>query len=66
MSQAAIPRSHEEYFSALQQRELFASAGYVEIEILEEPTRGWICCIGKKPNAPPLAEGLPDSRLHCQ
>jgi ubiquinone/menaquinone biosynthesis C-methylase UbiE len=30
-------------------RELFASAGFFEIQIFEELDKGWICAIGKKP-----------------
>ncbi len=30
-------------------RELFAAAGYTNIEISEEPKKGWICAVGKKP-----------------
>lgn len=30
-------------------RELFASAGYVEVEIFEEKNTGWICAVGTKP-----------------
>jgi ubiquinone/menaquinone biosynthesis C-methylase UbiE len=35
--------------SVTEQRELFASAGYTDIQISEEPTKGWICATGKKP-----------------
>jgi SAM-dependent methyltransferase len=30
-------------------RELFSTAGYTDIEIFEERTKGWICGTGKKP-----------------
>lgn len=30
-------------------RELFASAGYVNVEIFEENTRGWICAVAGEP-----------------
>ncbi len=30
-------------------RELFAQAGYSDIEVFEERVRGWICGIGRKP-----------------
>ena len=32
-----------------EQRELFLLAGYLEVEIFEERTKGWICVKGKKP-----------------
>jgi SAM-dependent methyltransferase len=31
-------------------RELFSAAGYTEVEIFVEETKGWICAIGKKPH----------------
>jgi ubiquinone/menaquinone biosynthesis C-methylase UbiE len=38
--------------SSNEHRELFANAGYSDINIIEEPRKGWICGIGKKPSAP--------------
>lgn len=35
------------------QRELFSKAGYTDVQIFEERTRGWICCVGQKPSSPP-------------
>jgi ubiquinone/menaquinone biosynthesis C-methylase UbiE len=35
--------------TANEHRELFANAGYSDIQIIEEPRKGWICGIGKKP-----------------
>jgi SAM-dependent methyltransferase len=32
------------------QRELFSSAGYTDVQIWEEGSKGWICAIGKKPS----------------
>ena len=37
------------HLSADDQRELFLSAGYDEVQIIEEKKRGWICAIGRKP-----------------
>jgi ubiquinone/menaquinone biosynthesis C-methylase UbiE len=34
--------------SVAEQRELFSSAGYTDIQISEERTKGWICVVGKK------------------
>jgi len=33
-------------------RELFANAGYSDVQIIEEPRKGWICGIGRKPSVP--------------
>ena len=32
------------------QRNLFTSAGYIGVQVVEEPRKGWICAIGVKPN----------------
>jgi len=37
--------------TANEHRELFANAGYSDVKIIEEPRKGWICGIGKKPSA---------------
>jgi ubiquinone/menaquinone biosynthesis C-methylase UbiE len=38
--------------TANEHRELFANAGYSDVQIIEEPRKGWICGIGKKPSVP--------------
>jgi SAM-dependent methyltransferase len=38
--------------TANEHRELFTNAGYSDVQIIEEPGKGWICGIGKKPSAP--------------
>jgi SAM-dependent methyltransferase len=35
--------------SVAEQRELFAAAGFTNIQISEERAKGWICGVGKKP-----------------
>jgi ubiquinone/menaquinone biosynthesis C-methylase UbiE len=37
------------HLSVSDHRELFASAGYVNVEIFEESSRGWICAMATKP-----------------
>jgi hypothetical protein len=37
------------HLSVSDQRDLFASAGYVDVEIFEESNKGWICGIATKP-----------------
>jgi hypothetical protein len=34
------------------QRALFSSAGYADVEVFEERTKGWVCVTGKKPANP--------------
>jgi len=38
--------------TANEHRELYANAGYSDIQIIEEPNKGWICGMGKKPSVP--------------
>jgi len=37
------------WLSANDQRTLFQSAGYTDVELFEELRKGWLCCIGQKP-----------------
>jgi ubiquinone/menaquinone biosynthesis C-methylase UbiE len=37
------------HLSADDQRQLFASGGYDDIQIIENQKKGWICAIGRKP-----------------
>jgi ubiquinone/menaquinone biosynthesis C-methylase UbiE len=36
--------------SADEQKELFSTAGYADVQIFEERRQGWICAIGRKPD----------------
>jgi len=38
--------------TANEHRELFTNAGYSDVQIIEEPGKGWICGIGQKPSVP--------------
>jgi ubiquinone/menaquinone biosynthesis C-methylase UbiE len=31
--------------------ELFRDAGYSAVQVITEPRKGWICCIGSKPGS---------------
>jgi SAM-dependent methyltransferase len=35
------------------QRALFSSAGFADVHVFEERSKGWICATGKKPASPP-------------
>ena len=37
------------HLSADEHRDLFANAGFTEVQVFEEPRRGWICATGRKP-----------------
>ena len=39
--------------------ELFANAGYSDVQVIEERDKGWICGIGRKP--PQRFDGAADS-----
>jgi ubiquinone/menaquinone biosynthesis C-methylase UbiE len=41
--------------SVSEHHELFASAGYSDVQIIEEPSKGWICGMGMKPTAPTVS-----------
>jgi ubiquinone/menaquinone biosynthesis C-methylase UbiE len=47
--------------TANEHRALFTNAGYSDIQIIEEPRKGWICGMGKKPSAPrgSISDGVP-------
>ena len=34
--------------SVEEHRELFTDAGYSDVQVITEPSKGWICCIGSK------------------
>jgi ubiquinone/menaquinone biosynthesis C-methylase UbiE len=34
--------------SVEEHRELFTAAGYSDVQVITEPSKGWICCIGSK------------------
>lgn len=38
--------------TANEHRELFTNAGYSDVQIIEEPRKGWICGIGRKSSVP--------------
>jgi len=50
LAEKYAPRTGLKLLSANEHRELFANAGYTDIEIIEEPEKGWICAMGKKPS----------------
>jgi hypothetical protein len=37
-------------FSVDEYKQLLASAGYIEVQVLVDPSHGWICAIGKRPS----------------
>jgi ubiquinone/menaquinone biosynthesis C-methylase UbiE len=48
LAEKYLPLSGMALLSVDEHRELFANAGYSDVQIIEEPGKGWICGIGKK------------------
>ncbi|HET7871897.1 MAG TPA: hypothetical protein VFL42_05255, partial [Terriglobales bacterium] len=47
-----LPLSGLKLLTVDEHRELFAHAGYSHVEIIKEPSKGWISAIGRKPAVP--------------
>lgn len=45
------PRSGLKLLTLDEHRELFANAGYSDVQIFTEPEKAWICALGRKPSA---------------
>jgi ubiquinone/menaquinone biosynthesis C-methylase UbiE len=52
MVEKSLPLSGMTFLSVNEHRELFANAGYSDVQIIEETGKGWICAIGRKPSTP--------------
>jgi ubiquinone/menaquinone biosynthesis C-methylase UbiE len=46
------PQTGLKLLSVNEHRELFTNAGYSDVQVIEEPGKGWICAIGRKPSMP--------------
>ena len=42
-------RSPIKLLSVDEHRELFANAGFADVQVIQERAKGWICAIGRKP-----------------
>lgn len=49
LAEKYISQSSMKLLSVSEHRDLFTNAGYSEVQIIEEPGKGWICGIGRKP-----------------
>jgi ubiquinone/menaquinone biosynthesis C-methylase UbiE len=47
-----LPLSGMKLLTVDEHRELFANAGYSDVQIIVDSGKGWICGIGKKPSGP--------------
>jgi ubiquinone/menaquinone biosynthesis C-methylase UbiE len=48
LAEKYISRSGMKFLSVDEHRDLFAHAGYCDVQVVTEPVKGWICGIGKK------------------
>jgi SAM-dependent methyltransferase len=49
LAEKYLPKSGMKFLSVDEHRELFANAAYSEIQIVTEPSKGWICGTARKP-----------------
>lgn len=49
LAEKYISQSGMKLLSVSEHRDLFTNAAYSEVQIIEEPCKGWICGIGRKP-----------------
>jgi SAM-dependent methyltransferase len=52
LAEKYLPLSGMALLSVDEHRELFANAGYSDVQVIEEVSKGWICGIGRKPSTP--------------
>lgn len=52
LAEKYLPLSGMVLLSVNEHRELLVKAGYSDVQIIEEPGKGWICGIGRKPSMP--------------
>jgi ubiquinone/menaquinone biosynthesis C-methylase UbiE len=51
LAEKYLPLSGMTLLSLDEHRELFLNAGYSDVQVIEDPGKGWICGIGRKPAA---------------
>lgn len=52
LAEKYLPLSGLTLLSVNEHHELFVTAGYSDVQVIEEPGKGWICGIGRKPSVP--------------
>jgi ubiquinone/menaquinone biosynthesis C-methylase UbiE len=50
LAEKYLPLSGMALLSVDEHRELFANAGFSDVQVVTEPRKGWICGIGRKPS----------------
>jgi SAM-dependent methyltransferase len=51
LAEKYAPRTGMKLLSAEEHREMFTTAGFSDVRVIEERDKGWICAMGKKPAA---------------
>jgi len=49
ITEAAMKLLSARYLSVQEHRDLLETAGYTDVEIVEERSKGWLCAVGRKP-----------------
>jgi SAM-dependent methyltransferase len=52
LAEKHLPFSGMTLLTVSEHRELFMNAGFSDVQVVEEPRKGWICGIGRKPPLP--------------
>jgi ubiquinone/menaquinone biosynthesis C-methylase UbiE len=52
LAEKYLPSTGMKLLSVNEHRELFADAGYSDVQVIVDSGKGWICGIGKKPSGP--------------
>ncbi len=50
LAEKYLPLSGMTLLTANEHRDLFANAGFSDIQVIEESGKGWICVVGRKPS----------------
>ena len=62
LAEKYLPISGMKLLSVEEHRDLLANAGCSDIQVIEEPGKGWICGIGVKPSAQHVPDKITDSK----
>lgn len=52
LAERYLPLTGMKLLTVEEHREMLENAGFCNVQIIDEPEKGWICCIGKKAGAP--------------
>jgi ubiquinone/menaquinone biosynthesis C-methylase UbiE len=60
LAEKYLPLAGMTLLSVDEHRELFTTAGYSDVRVIEEPGKGWICSIGRKPPKDSASDNTPE------